>query len=362
MTGAGAPGASGIIQSLRATDERQIRIVGVDMDPDAYGFALVDDAYTVPAGDDPDYIDRLVAIERQVGADVVLPLTTAEIEPLAANTARFEATVMVSTAASLAVANDKSQLYEFLADAGFDAAPVSHRVESATAFTDAVASLGYPDVPVCFKPPVASGMRGFRVLDEGTDRLTRLLETKPDSPVTTLSEVLPILSSGDSFPELTVMEYLPGMEYSVDVLAMGERVGPVVPRSRAHTRAGISFGGTVEQRTDLIEMASEISRALGLEYNVNIQFKLDADGVPKILEINPRVAGTIIMCTGAGANLPYLAVKYALDEPIPPVDIEWGTRMSRFWQELFRTPDGESFQLEPEPIHRFAVPPSVAEQ
>lgn len=347
MTGAGAPGASGIIRSLRATDERDISIVGVDMNPDAYGFSLVDASYTVPAGGDENYISRMVDIASLEGADVVLPLTTAEIEPLAAARDAFDATVMVSDADALSVANDKAKLYEFLADAGFDSTPAYRRVTTEAEFRAAVEALGYPENPVCFKPPVASGMRGFRVLDAENDRLTHLLEEKPDSAVTTLADVLPVLSSAETFPELAVMEYLPGDEYSVDVLAMDGEVGPVIPRSRARTRAGISFEGRVENNQRLIEAATDISKALGLSYNVNIQFKYDADGTPKVIEINPRVSGTIIMCVGAGVNLPYLGVKHALGEPIPSVDVAWGTKMVRYWQELFHTPDGWSFHIEP---------------
>ena len=345
MTGAGAPGAAGIIRSLRATDERSIHIVGVDMDSEAYGFALVDEYATVPAGDADGYIPRMIALANRVDADVILPLTTAEVEPLAAARDRFDATVMVSDREALAVANDKGSLYSFLDREGFDAAPDYRRVDTESAFLTAVDTLGYPDRPVCFKPPVASGMRGFRVLDEDGDRLTRLLEAKPDSAVTTLAEVRPILTSAEEFPELAVMEYLPGAEYSVDVVAMGDSVGPVIPRSRQRTRAGISFAGTVERREELIETATEICQQLGLRYNVNIQFKYDGDGNPKVIEINPRVAGTIIMGVAAGANMPYLAVKHALGEPLPPVDVEWGTRMVRYWQELFRTPDGEPYHF-----------------
>ena len=345
MTGAGAPGAAGIIRSLRATDERSIHIVGVDMDSEAYGFALVDEYATVPAGDADGYIPRMIALANRVDADVILPLTTAEVEPLAAARDRFDATVMVSDREALAVANDKGSLYSFLDREGFDAAPDYRRVDTESAFLTAVDTLGYPDRPVCFKPPVASGMRGFRVLDEDGDRLTRLLEAKPDSAVTTLAEVRPILTSAEEFPELAVMEYLPGAEYSVDVVAMGDSVGPVIPRSRQRTRAGISFAGTVERREELIETATEICQQLGLRYNVNIQFKYDGDGNPKVIEINPRVAGTIIMGVAAGANMPYLAVKHALGESLPAVDVEWGTRMARYWQELFRTPDGEPYHF-----------------
>jgi carbamoyl-phosphate synthase large subunit len=348
LTGAGAPGASGIVESLRANDERPVRLVGVDADPDAYGFALVDDHETVPHGTDDDYVPRMVAIAEREGADVVIPLTTAELEPLARNREAFDATVMVSEAPALAVANDKGRLYEFLAAGGFASAPAFERVSTEDEFVAAVESLGYPDVPVCFKRPVASGMRGFRVLDPNTDRLTRLLSEKPTNAVTTLEEVRPVLASAAEFPELVVMEYLPGAEYSVDVLTMGDEVGPVVPRERARTRAGISFEAIVEEREELIREATDICRSLGLEYNVNLQFRYDEAGDPKLIEINPRVAGTIVACVGAGANLPYLGVKYALGERPPPVDVAWGTRMVRYWQEVFRTPDGRPFHVGPD--------------
>lgn len=348
MTGAGAPGASGIVKSLRWPDERDVEIVGVDAAPDAYGFALLEGGHVVPRGDEEGYVDRIREVVTEVNADVILPLTTAELGPLADERAALSAegvTVMVSAPSALSVANDKGRLYGFLEREGFDSAPAFRRVDSASAFVDAVEGLGYPERPVCFKRPVASGKRGFRVLDERNDGLDRLLHEKPDSSVTTLSEVLPVLEGAETFPELIVMEHLPGTEYSVDVLARGDSVGPVVPRERTRTRAGISFSGTVEENEALIGEAADICRRLGLEYNVNLQFKHDAGGVPKVIEINPRVSGTIVMCVGAGANLPYLGLKYALGEPLPAVDVEWGTRMTRFWQEAFYPPAGEPFQL-----------------
>ena len=350
LTGAGAPGASGIIRSLRATDERPVRIVGVDMDPDAYGFELVDEHETVPAGGEDDYVPAMAAVAERTDPDVILPLTTAELGPLARQRDAFDATVMVSPTTALGIANDKGRLYDFLDTQGFETAPAFRRVDSMDGFVGACHELGYPDQPVCFKRPVASGMRGFRVLDPTTDRLDSLLTEKPNSAVTTVEEVRPVLAGAETFPEFVVMEYLPGEEYSVDVLAMGEETGPIVPRSRAQTRAGITFRGTVEPNRDLTTAADAIARRLGLEYNVNIQFKYDASGTPKVIEINPRVAGTIVMCVGAGANLPYLAVKHALGEPVPEVDVEWGTEMVRYWQELFRPPAGDAYRVEEGPL------------
>ena len=341
MTGAGAPGASGIIKSLRLVEERAIRIVGVDMQPDAYGFAFVDSSYTVPAGTDAEYIPRMQEIAEKEEVDIILPLTTAELQPLTTFRDEFDAAVMVSQPSALEIANDKGRLYQYLAEQNLETGPEYRRVSTEMEFVEAVSDLGYPDSPVCFKPPVASGMRGFRILDNTTDRLERLLTDKPDSAITTLEEIRPILTSSETFPELAVMEYLPGKEYSVDVLAMGDKVGPVIPRVRERTRAGITFEGIVEENHELIEASTAICEGLNLEYNINLQFKYTSEGDPRLIEINPRIAGTIIMCVGAGVNLPYLAVKYALEEEIPPTNAEWGTRMVRYWEELFHSPAGE---------------------
>jgi carbamoyl-phosphate synthase large subunit len=348
MTGAGAPGAWGIIRSLRATDERDVHIIGVDMDADAYGFALVDEGYRVPAGTDEGYVPRIADIASEGDVDVVLPLTTDELQPLAERRDEIPAIVMVSGAAALSIANDKAALYGFLEQRGFDSAPAFHGVDDEASFVEAVHALGYPENPVCFKPTVASGMRGFRVLDEEADRLTRLLDEKPGAAVTTLQEVRPVLAEADPFPELVVMEYLPGEEYSVDAIALGDDVGPVIPRTRSQTRAGITFQGIVEENETLIQEAAGICRELGLEYNINLQFRYDADGEPKLIEINPRVAGTIVMCVGAGANMPYLGLKHALGESLPPVDVQWGTSMARYWNEVFRAPSGAAYSIEDE--------------
>ena len=56
-----------------------------------------------------------------------------------------------------------------------------------------------------------------------------------------------------------------------------------------------------------------------------------------MLEINPRVQGSIAAGLGAGINLPVLALKQELGLPISPAELQvkWGTKFSRFWEEVF---------------------------
>jgi carbamoyl-phosphate synthase large subunit len=59
--------------------------------------------------------------------------------------------------------------------------------------------------------------------------------------------------------------------------------------------------------------------------------------MPLILEINPRVQGTISSALGAGVNVPVLAIKQELGLPIDSseLQVKWGVKFSRYWTEVF---------------------------
>ena len=70
---------------------------------------------------------------------------------------------------------------------------------------------------------------------------------------------------------------------------------------------------------------------MDLKFCFGFQFKLDENGIPKILESNPRVQGTMVLATIANANVIYLSVKSILEEPYEMPEIEWGTKLLRYW-------------------------------
>jgi carbamoyl-phosphate synthase large subunit len=156
-----------------------------------------------------------------------------------------------------------------------------------------------------------------------------------------LDELARILESADPFPPLVVMEYLPGDEYDVDVLALKGKSLCVIPRRNQSMWYGMSLICTTEPHTEIMMMSEQIVASLGLSYVVSLSFKLDAEGHAKIIEINPRIPGSIISATMAGVNMPYLAVKLALGESIEIPPVQWGRQMIRYWEEMFVSPEGE---------------------
>ena len=347
VTAAGAPGAPGIMRSLKQNNERGIRIIGTDTNPDSAGLFMADKSYIVPHGKSYDFIPKMLEIATTEKIDAIQPLATDELPAFAENIHLFEkigTKVLVSKPQALKVANNKGKLYSFLEASGIPS-PQSIMVTQQPEFEKAVYEMGYPDFPVCVKPQVSKGGRGFRILKEDINKLETLLNSKPDSTLITLDDMLSILDGNNRFPELVVMEHLPGDEYSVDLLVKDGEPLTVLPRKRDAIKLGISFVGTIEKNDKVINMATAISRALKLDYNINLQLKYAADGIPKIIEINPRVSGTIVLGTGGGVNMPYLGVKLALGETIPEVSPVYNTRMIRYWQEIFIDPEGHPFQL-----------------
>ena len=73
-------------------------------------------------------------------------------------------------------------------------------------------------------------MRGFRILRDDINHLDLLMNYKPNDVFATLNEMSHTLKDVKTFPELLVMEYVPGKEYSVDVLANNGLAPIVIPR------------------------------------------------------------------------------------------------------------------------------------
>lgn len=336
MTGGGAPGAAGILKCLQ--QERSFHITVADADPNAIGRYLNKDYETIPFGNDPGFSEAVLFLARKRNIHALLPLVTKELIPLSQHIKEFELAgtkLLASPIASLEIANNKSRLYEFLQWRGI-AVPEFRIIETVDQFKDAVGELGYPAKPICFKPSVSNGSRGFRIISEQMNELDLLFNHKPTSTYITYKEAIRILSSG-KFPELLVSEYLPGEEFSIDCLVNHGESVLIVPRLRKRTINGISVEGEFVKEDTIIDYCRHIIKELQLHGNIGIQVKRSSAGQFLILEINPRVQGTIPAALGAGVNLPVLAIKQELGLPISPseLEIKWGTKFSRHWEEVF---------------------------
>ena len=161
--------------------------------------------------------------------------------------------------------------------------------------------------------------------------MKEFLEEKPTGLNIDLESILKILRNG-TFPEMLVTEYLPGDEYSVDVFRNANAT-VAIPRKRKDIRSGISFDTEIELRDDIIKYSVKLAESLDLKYCFGFQFKMNKDNVPKILESNPRIQGTMVASTYAGFNMIYYSVKEALGYSVEISNIEicGNTHIKRYW-------------------------------
>ncbi|HET9826831.1 MAG TPA: hypothetical protein VFP87_15945, partial [Chitinophagaceae bacterium] len=168
MTGAGAPGAPGILMCLQCSPS--FEIVMADANPNAVGRWLHAEFETIPRAEEKGFIEELHSICQKRKIHVLLPLVTKELMPLATHKKQFEESgteVLVSNVNSLEIANNKSRLYQFLERRGIDV-PAYRIVQTADQLR-AVEELGFPHKRVCFKPSISNGSRGFRIIANDMD-------------------------------------------------------------------------------------------------------------------------------------------------------------------------------------------------
>jgi carbamoyl-phosphate synthase large subunit len=273
--------------------------------------------------------------------DELIPLSEAEQELLKLGTR-----LLISPVNALKKVINKGKLYEELQLLGIPV-PDFHIIRTCDSLKQAIYHLGYPDHPVCFKPTVSDGSRGFHILDNDIDRFQMLFNDKPNSAHMTKEELYRIIEGKSELPETIVMEFLPFEEFSVDLLVNKGEVVVAVPRLRQATVNGITTKSVIVKEQDIIDYAVMVVEKLQLNGIIGVQVRRDRNRIPKIVEINPRIQGTIVHCTAAGINLPVLAVKQALG--ISPdeaeLNVKWGTRMTRYWGEVFHDAHGSSYAL-----------------
>ncbi|OAT16715.1 ATP-grasp enzyme-like protein [Buttiauxella noackiae ATCC 51607] len=110
-------------------------------------------------------------------------------------------------------------------------------------------------------------------------------------------------------PENIICEYLPGEEFTVDCFS-DRKKGLLFcqPRTRERIRNGIAMSSTIVELEGIGDIAQKISAKLSLRGAWFFQVKRSASGELVLLEIAPRIAGTMALNRARGINFPLLTI------------------------------------------------------
>lgn len=270
--------------------------------------------------------------------DVVFPASHEEALALTKRRNFFEGSgikIATSKYDVLEEAYDKKKAYMKLARNGLPC-PEFYSVKNIKEFEDAAAKLGIERKKIVMKPSLARGGRGTRILTK-ENTVKYLLDCKPGFLEANYDETLRALRtiSSEDFPEIILMEYLPGTLYSIDFLAKGGEPLAIIPKMRIVGNPSQTLVGKVIRDESIEKSIREISRLFRFDYNVNIEMGCNEEGVALPYDINPRIASSTGFCTAAGANLIYYALKMALGEDIPKIEFKDNVMMLRYFEEFY---------------------------
>jgi carbamoyl-phosphate synthase large subunit len=308
VTGAGGPAGVAVIRSLQKRAD--VELFAGDMDGWASGLYLVDAGHRriLQPGLAPDFVDSIAAMCADDRIDVLFSTVDVELPPLAARRTELGGAVLAAPSLeTLQVTLDKWQL-------ALRCTPVL-RVPVTRLLTADWAAASW-EFPVIVKPRRGAGSRGVRLVAS--------------------REQLEALGTDEA---LIIQEHLPGDEYSVDVIADAEgHVVAAVPRTRTRVDSGVSIAGRTVHDVALESTAAAVARAIGLTGVANVQLRLDRNGVPALLEVNPRFPGAMPLTIAAGVDMPALALDLALGVPIPET-VEFRELANvRFLEDVFIDP------------------------
>ena len=337
LSACGAQFAPGLVKCLKDNGEREIRVIGIDMHYDPTLDGLYDGIYEVPGASDPKYIDVILDICKKEKVDVVLPFMSAELIPLFDRKDDFDKQgikVAVGDRKTIETTINKYNFYAFLKEQGLKV-PKFHVIKKASELKEACEAVGYPEHPVCVKATELSGSRGIRMIDPSKSRFDILFGEKPNSFFTSFDDLQATLKERPEMPEMMAMEYLPGEEGSVDLIADHGKIVYMCYRESNVNLASIPQAATLSYNKEAYDIAESVVKALGLDGSADLDFKYDRDGKPVLMEINPRIAATMQIFKEGGLNLPYLRIKQLLGEELPKIDIKYGVKMKRRYLEMF---------------------------
>jgi carbamoyl-phosphate synthase large subunit len=313
VTGAGAVLGQGIIKSLRQSP-LECSVIAADPNPLSSGLYWADAAYRLPFADDPAFGDRIHQLLDRERPDMVLVGTDVELSWFAAERHRLEAMfgthVLVSDPRVVAIADDKLETARFFESVGLPH-PASAAGEDEAAVEALIETVGFPLV---VKPRIGARSVGVSLVHDRAG-LASALEGR--------SGLVVQQCVGDA-----------DCEYTASTLVFdGEVQASIV--MRRDLRDGNTYRAYTGDYPDLNEQVRTLGRALQPHGPANFQFRTDADGIPRVFEINARFSGTTPLRAMAGFNEVEMCVRKLLHgTPLVQPPIRSGVIL-RYLDEMF---------------------------
>jgi hypothetical protein len=314
VTGVGGPTPRSFVRAVKLAKNElseKLKFIGVDCNPLAYGLydkALFDESYIVPRADDKTYWEAMNRIIEKEKIEMAVILPEVEVLEWAKNRHNINRPVIThlpeyDLAATLV---NKHRLHDLLGES--DWVPRFSRVDpnnyDYTKISDEVGDLFW-----IRSTEGSSGLGSLKIESE--------------------SALAQWVSINGGVKEFIATEYLPGRNMACKMLyfdgklirtACAERVNYIMAKVAPSGITGNTSFGRLINEPELVSNSEEtlayISKKVNCDLNgiFTVDYKEDADGRPKITEINIRHVAFTSSIAAGGANIPFDTLETMLTE------------------------------------------------
>jgi len=260
-----------IYKSLKLLKE--VEIFGASSVPFDHSDLLLKNKIHIPTVNSSGWIEKLNQVIKTKGIQYIFPAHDDVLLALSKERENILAKIFLSPSFTCTLTRSKRKTYAHLQSH----VKVPREIKSAQEVSS---------WPIFCKPDVGQGSQSaFKVMN--TEELNRVLED----------------------PRMLALEYLPGREFTVDCFSDRER-GLLYcrARERKQMKTGIATWSAFDDRKIFKEFAETICKQLEFHGTWFFQVKENGDGELTLLEIAPRIAGTMSLSRVTGVNFPLLNI------------------------------------------------------
>lgn len=345
VTAIGGRAAYNFIRCLKESYlGKRLSFVGADMSPD-HPRLLCDEFVILPHPESRDYLPEMQKAVERLGIDMVIPTSDEECLALAKNCMSLGNinTLPIGEYSGVMSAKDKLGLYGATKHLGI--VPATAGIQKGSGIGEIRKLVG---IPAFIKPQMGRGGRYTHIIrGDSPDEERRLNEYWR--------------SFADDFGPPICQEFIESRDYGIDAyINSSGKIYFGAVRKKLKVAKGDKIIGmnSVSMHSPKIEEACrKIIEALGLRGLIEIEMRKDNSGKIHVLDVNPRVGGSIYLSKASGRNIAMLPVLDYLREPYPDFDYKAGVEIVRSEIEKNRKKFLWDFVASPE----YFMPPNEAE-
>ncbi|MFB0526575.1 MAG: ATP-grasp domain-containing protein [bacterium] len=253
------------------------------------------------------FIDAILSFLKRKEVDVILPMNSVETLLICKNKDKLSKYVKVPFVSyeKVILVHDKKNLSEIITNLDIKA-PTTYYIKNIQNLFEKMHKISYPAV---IKLRRSTGSRGIWYVN-----------SKQELLITYHKVVKNYSLAPKDYP--IIQEYISGVGAGVSMLF--DRGKMKAKFSHLRLREYPVSGGPSTLRISIKEekmeeLAKKLMEAIGWHGIVMVEFKLTKDGTPVLIEVNPRIWGSINEAVASGVDFPFLLYQLAFEREIPEV-------------------------------------------